>query len=142
VARSDHQRRNLRVEVPDADGSPNGGSSVRGCLTTTTHGCDPAADLASGRLDLRVQALLAALAERHRIRISCLRTGHSRVKGTRRVSNHTVWRGDLDLVDGHPVSRRNWAAWALVRWLDRLDGPFRPSGGRLSVAASAPALLQ
>jgi hypothetical protein len=97
--------------------------------TTTSHGCDPAPDLASGRLDLRVQALLAALAERYRIRISCLRTGHSRfVKGTRRVSNHTVWRAvDLDQIDGQPVSPDSAAARRLVVWLDRLDGPLRPS---------------
>jgi hypothetical protein len=97
--------------------------------TTAAHGCDPAPDLASGRLDLRVQAILAALAEHHTIRISCLRTGHSRyVKGTRRVSNHTVWRAvDLDQIDGQPVSPSSPAARSLVGWLDRLDGPLRPS---------------
>jgi len=97
--------------------------------TTSSHGCDPAADLASGRLDLRVQSLLAVLAERHTIRLSCLRTGHSRfVKGTTRVSNHTVWRAvDIDVVDGQPVSRRSRAARALALWLDGLQGPLRPS---------------
>ena len=97
--------------------------------TTTSHGCDPAADLASGRVDLRVQSLLAVLAERHTIRLSCLRTGHSRfVKGTTRVSNHTVWRAvDIDMVDGRPVSRRSRAAHALALWLDGLQGPLRPS---------------
>jgi hypothetical protein len=91
--------------------------------TTTSHGCDPAVDLASGRLDLRV------LAERHTIRLSCLRSGHSRfVKGTTRVSNHTVWRAvDIDMVDGRPVSRRSRASRALAVWLDGLDGPLRPS---------------
>jgi hypothetical protein len=97
--------------------------------TTTSHGCDPAADLASGRLDLRVQSLLAVLAERHTIRLSCLRTGHSRfVKGTTRVSNHTVWRAvDIDRVDGQPVSRHSQPARSLVVWLDGLQGPLRPS---------------
>ena len=97
--------------------------------TTTSHGCDPRADLASGRLDLRVQSLLAVLAERHTIRLSCLRTGHSRfVKGTTRVSNHTVWRAvDIDMVDGRPVSRRSRAARALALWLDGLQGPLRPA---------------
>ena len=96
---------------------------------TTSHGCDPATDLASGRLDLRVQSLLAVLAERHTIRLSCLRTGHSRfVKGTTRVSNHTVWRAvDIDMVDGRPVSRSSGAARTLVVWLDGLQGPLRPS---------------
>jgi hypothetical protein len=87
--------------------------------TTASHGCDPAPDLASGRLDLRVQALLAALAERHSIRISCLPTGHSTyVKGTRRVSNHTVWRAvDLDQSTGSRSARRArrrggwWSGW-------------------------------
>jgi hypothetical protein len=96
--------------------------------TTPSHGCDPGPDLASGRLDLRVQSLLAVLAERHSVRISCLRTGHSRfVRGTTRVSNHTVWRAvDIDRVDGRPVSRRSRAARDLVLWLDGLEGPLRP----------------
>jgi hypothetical protein len=97
--------------------------------TTSSHGCNPAADLASGRLDLRVQSLLAVIAERHRIRLSCLRSGHSRfVKGTTRVSNHTVWRAvDIDIVDGRPVSPGSRPARSLVVWLDGLEGPLRPS---------------
>jgi len=96
--------------------------------TTRSHGCDPAADLASGKLDLRVQSLLAVLAEHHTIRLSCLHTGHSRyVKGTQRLSNHTLWRAvDIDRVDGQPVSRSSTAARALVGWLDALEGPLRP----------------
>jgi hypothetical protein len=97
--------------------------------TTTSHGCDPKTDLVSGKLDLRVQSLLAVLAERHAIRLSCLRTGHSRfVKGTTRVSNHTVWRAvDIDRVDGQPVSKASTATRALVVWLDGLQGPLRPA---------------
>jgi hypothetical protein len=97
--------------------------------TTTSRGCNPGADLASGRLDLRVQSLLAVIAERHSVRLSCLRTGHSRfVKGTTRVSNHTVWRAvDIDMVDGQPVSKASPAARSLVVWLDGLEGPLRPS---------------
>ena len=97
--------------------------------TTSSHGCDPRSDLASGRLDLRVQSLLAVVAERHTIRLSCLHTGHSRfVKGTTRVSNHTVWRAvDIDVVDGRPVSKASRPARRLVLWLDGLQGPLRPS---------------
>jgi hypothetical protein len=100
----------------------------RNLTSTPSHGCDPAADLASGRLDLRVQSLLAVLAERHHIRLSCLRSGHARyVKGTNRVSNHTRWRAvDIDRVDGQPVGRGSQAARALVAWLDGLEGPLRP----------------
>jgi len=96
--------------------------------TTTSHGCDPAPDLASGWLDLRVQSILAAVADHYKVRISCLRTGHSRyVKGTTRVSNHTVWRAvDLDQVDSQPVSPTSTAARDLTGWLDGLQGPLRP----------------
>ncbi len=97
--------------------------------TTTSHGCDPAPDLASGKLDLRVQSILAVIADRYEVRISCLKTGHSRyVKGTTRVSNHYVWRAvDLDRVDGLPVSPTSGAAKALTTWLDGLEGPLRPA---------------
>jgi hypothetical protein len=56
-------------------------------------------------------------------------TGHSRyVKGTTRVSNHTLWRAvDIDRVDGQPVSAASPAASALVGWLDGLQGPLRPT---------------
>jgi hypothetical protein len=97
--------------------------------TTGSHGCDPRSDLASGRVDLRVQSLLAVIADRYSIRLSCLRTGHSRfVKGTTRVSNHTVWRAvDIDVVNGKPVSRSSRVSRTLVGWLDGLQGPLRPS---------------
>jgi hypothetical protein len=100
-----------------------------GITVTTSHGCDPAPDLASGKLDLRVQSILAVIAERYTIRISCLKTGHSTyVKGTRRVSNHNVWRAvDIDRVDGRPVSPSSRAAERLTRWLDGLQGPLRPA---------------
>jgi hypothetical protein len=97
--------------------------------TTRTHGCDPAADLRSPRLDRRVVELLDAISQRWRVRVSCVRTSHSHyVKGTRRVSNHTVWRAvDLDQVDGRPVSPSNASATALARWLGGLPGRLRPS---------------
>jgi hypothetical protein len=97
--------------------------------TTTSRGCDPASDLMSDRLDLRVQSILAVIADRYTIRISCLRTGHSdHVRGTRRVSNHTVWRAvDIDMVNGQAVSPSSGAAHSLVVWLDGLQGLLRPT---------------
>jgi hypothetical protein len=92
-------------------------------------GCRPAGDWASPRLDRRVRVLLVAVAARHRIRVSCLRSGHSwYVKGTRRVSNHSVWRGvDIDQVDGRPVSPSNAAARELARWIGRGSAGVQPS---------------
>lgn len=92
-------------------------------------GCRPAGDWASPRLDRRVRVLLVAAAARHRIRVSCLRSGHSwYVKGTRRVSNHSVWRGvDIDQVDGRPVSPSNAAARELARWIGRGGAGVQPS---------------
>jgi hypothetical protein len=50
------------------------------------------------------------------------------VKGTRRVSNHTVWRAvDIDTVDGRGVGAGNRAAHRLVQWLNGLPGELRPS---------------
>jgi hypothetical protein len=97
--------------------------------TTRAHGCDPAADLRSPRLDPRVAELLAGAARAYPIRVSCVRTGHSYyVKGTHRVSNHTLWRAvDLDMVDGHPVSRRNAAARDLAFRIGRLRGHLAPA---------------
>jgi hypothetical protein len=96
---------------------------------TSAHGCDPAADLGNPALDLRIQSLLTVLAARWTLRISCVHTGHSRlVKGTRRVSNHTVWRAvDIDQVNGQPVGPNSPATKALVGWLDGLQGPLRPA---------------
>jgi hypothetical protein len=97
--------------------------------TTTAHGCDPRRDLASGRLDSRVTTLLAMITARYTIRVSCVRTGHSYyVQGTRRISNHTVWRAvDLDQVNRRPVHQGNQAARTLALWLGRLPPPLRPA---------------
>jgi hypothetical protein len=61
--------------------------------------------------------------------VSCLRTGHSWfVKGTRRVSNHSVWRAvDVDRVDGRPVSPANAAARRLAVWIGRGGAGVQPS---------------
>jgi hypothetical protein len=120
-----------RAATPPPSADPFVRALVRNPRITTTrsHGCDPAPDLASGRLDLRVQSLLAAVTERYAIRLSCIRSGHSRlVEGTTRVSNHWVWRAvDIDRVDGQRVNEASSAARSLVEWLDGLQGPLRPA---------------
>jgi hypothetical protein len=112
-----------RVVPPRATWRPSGLSF------TTAAGCRPAGDYRSPRLDRRVRTLLVAAADRQPIRVSCLRTGHSwYVKGTRRVSNHSVWRAvDVDQVDGHPVSRSNPAARRLALWIGRGRAGVQPS---------------
>jgi hypothetical protein len=100
-----------------------------GLSFTNAAGCRPATDYRSRRLDRRVRTLLVAAADRHRIRVSCLRTGHSwYVKGTRRVSNHSRWRAvDLDRVGGRPVSPSNAAARQLALWIGRGRAGVQPS---------------
>ena len=100
-----------------------------GLSFTTTAGCRPAGDYRSPQLDWRVRRLLVAAADRQPIRVSCLRTGHSwYVKGTRRVSNHSVWRGvDVDQVDGRPVSPSNTAAHQLALWIGQGGAGVWPS---------------
>jgi hypothetical protein len=101
----------------------------KGLTFTNAAGCRPAGDYRSPRLDRRVRTVLVAAAAQYRIRVSCLRTGHSwYVKGTRRVSNHSVWRGvDVDQVDGRPVSSANIAARRLALWIGRGRAGAQPS---------------
>jgi hypothetical protein len=100
-----------------------------GLTFTNGAGCRPAGDYRSPRLDRRVRALLVAAAGQYPIRVSCLRSGHSwYVKGTRRISNHSLWRGvDVDQVDGRPVSRSNAAARRLALWVGRGRAGVQPS---------------
>jgi hypothetical protein len=117
------------ITVPMRPAPPSTAQPPSGLSFTDAAGCRPAGDYRSPRLDRRVRTLLVASADRHRIRVSCLRTGHSwYVKGTRRVSNHAVWRGvDVDQVDGRPVSRSNAAARRLALWIGRVGAGVQPS---------------
>jgi hypothetical protein len=117
------------ITKPSRPAPPSPTRPPSGLTFTTDAGCRPAGDFRSSRLDRRVRALLVAAADRHRIRVSCLRTGHSwYVKGTRRVSNHSVWRGvDVDRVGGRPVSPANTAARELALWIGRGRAGVQPS---------------
>jgi hypothetical protein len=109
--------------------APPPATRPKGLTFTEAEGCRPAGDFASPRLDRRVRTLLVAASARYLIRVSCLRSGHSWfVKGTRRVSNHSLWRGvDVDQVDGRPVSRSNLAARRLALWIGRGRAGVQPS---------------
>jgi hypothetical protein len=118
------------ISAPTAPTTPLPATRApRGLAFPDGAGCRPAGDYRSPRLDRRVRRLLVAAAGQYRIRVSCLRTGHSWfVKGTQRVSNHSRWRGvDLDRVDGHPVSPDNAAARRLAVWIGRGRAGVQPS---------------
>ena len=129
------------VTVPRRPASLPATRPPSGLSFTNAAGCRPASDYRSPLLDSRVRTLLVAASARQPIRVSCVRTGHSWfVKGTRRVSNHSVWRAvDLDRVDGLPVSYANAAARRLTLWIGRGGAGVQPSevgspwafGGRL-----------
>jgi hypothetical protein len=117
------------ITAPGRPASPGVARPPAGLRFTDAAGCRPAGDYRSPRLDQRVRTLLVAAADRQLIRVSCLRTGHSwYVRGTRRVSNHSVWRAvDVDQVDGHPVSPSNTAARQLAVWIGRGRAGVQPS---------------
>ncbi len=117
------------ITLPTRPAPPSAIRSPSGLSFTNAAGCRPASDYRSPRLDRRVRTLLAAAADRRLIRVSCLRSGHSwYVKGTRRVSNHSVWRAvDLDQVDGRPVSPCNTAARQLALWIGQGRAGVQPS---------------
>ena len=117
------------ITAPKPPTPPPAPRAPLGLSFTDAAGCHPARDYRSPRLDRRVRQLLVATAGQYRIRVSCLRTGHSwYVKGTRRVSNHSLWRAvDVDQVDGHPVSPSNTAARRLALWVGRGRAGVQPS---------------
>jgi hypothetical protein len=116
------------ITVPSRPAPPSTARPPSGLRLTDAAGCRPAGDYRSPRLDRRVRTLLVAAADRQPIRVSCLRTGHSwYVKGTRRVSNHAVWRAvDIDQVDGRPVNPSNTAARQLALWIGRGRAGVQP----------------
>jgi hypothetical protein len=117
------------IAAPTTPGERPTTRAPKGLTFTNAAGCRPASDYRSPRLDRRVRRLLAAAAGQYRIRVSCLRTGHSwYVRGTRRVSNHSVWRGvDVDQVDGRPVNPSNAAARRLALWIGQGRAGVQPS---------------
>jgi hypothetical protein len=117
------------ITVPGRPTPPPVTRPPSGLSFTSAAGCRPAGDYRNARLDRRIRTLLVAAAARQPIRVSCLRTGHSwYVKGTRRISNHSLWRGvDLDQVAGHLVSPANIAARQLAEWIGHGRAGVQPS---------------
>jgi hypothetical protein len=109
---------------------------------------DPArADLASGRVDPRLVAVLAAITAHMPMRVGVIHTGHSQCVGggsaaTRpgcAISNHWYWRAvDVGSIGGAAVTPANPAARAVAEWLVRLPPPLRPDELGVPWAAMGP----
>jgi hypothetical protein len=85
-------------------------------------------DIAHGIADRRLVSLLAWIAQRHRIVVSVIKTGHPRfVTGTHKVSNHWYGRAaTISDVDGRAVAHGSAAAAALWDQLQTAPKAFRP----------------
>jgi hypothetical protein len=88
------------------------------------------ADLAAGRVDPRVSALLLSLAREHTLTVTSLQTGHSILTASGNRSNHADGRAvDLGAVDG--VSCTNTAPGSpcgrMARQVAQIGGERRPS---------------
>ena len=90
-------------------------------------------DIAAGRIDARILALLQLASRTHTLQVSSLRTGHSRCVGGGdypgcHVSNHWHGRGvDISRIDGRNISSRHLDARHLALWLASLPEPLRPT---------------
>lgn len=85
-------------------------------------------DLRAGRVDPRVSAVLASIAERHAISVTVLQTGHSYLTAGGSPSNHSFGRAmDIGTVDGQRVEPGNRAARVLTEALDALPRDIRPT---------------
>jgi hypothetical protein len=85
-------------------------------------------DLAAGRIDPRLEAVLLQCAALAPITVSVMQTGHSYLTVNGSVSNHSFGRAvDIATVDGEPVSADNAAARELALALGALAPEIRPT---------------
>lgn len=86
------------------------------------------ADVAGGRVDLRLLQVLDVLSQRYDLHVSVFKTGHSKYTRNGSISNHWYGRAaDISMVNGEPVSPTNAAAYALVADLLSLPPELRPT---------------
>lgn len=89
-------------------------------------------DIAAGLIDARILTILQLASEHHILRVSSLKTGHSRCVGGGnhdgcRVSHHWYGRGaDISIVGGQPVTADNARARRLALLFARLRPELRP----------------
>jgi hypothetical protein len=99
-------------------------------LATDAIAFAPAAadDISHGVADQRLVSLLAWIAQRHRIVVTIVRTGHAKfVGGTHKISNHWYGRAaTISEVDGEAVGPGSHAAAVLWGELQKAPGAIRP----------------
>ena len=97
------------------------------------------ADLASGRVDPRLVAILTELTKEHRLGLSVIITGHDQFSSSGSVSNHYVGRGiDIASVDGEIVRPSSIASRELAEALVDLPESIRPTEVGTPWAINAP----
>jgi hypothetical protein len=105
-------------------------ATPRSLLATDAIAFAPAAadDISHGVADQRLVSLLAWIAQRHRIVVTIIRSGHAKfVGGTHKISNHWYGRAaTISEVDGEAVGPGSHAAAVLWDELQKAPGAIRP----------------
>jgi hypothetical protein len=116
--------------IRDSAPAPAAPTTPKGLLADDAIAFAPAAadDIAHGVADQRLVRLLGWIAQRHRIVVAVIKTGHARyVSGTHKVSNHWYGRAaSLSEVDGQAVGPGSQAAAALWHELKAAPRALRP----------------
>ena len=89
---------------------------------------DAQKDIRDGAVDPRMIGLLGKLAEKHKIELSVIKTGHAQFTSGGSVSNHFEGRGiDIARVDGEIVNSGSPAARELASEIAEMTGDLRPT---------------
>ena len=89
---------------------------------------DAEKDIRDGAVDPRMIGLLGKLAEKHKIELSVIKTGHAQFTSGGSVSNHFEGRGiDIARVDGEIVNSGSPAARELASEIAEMTGDLRPT---------------
>jgi hypothetical protein len=88
---------------------------------------DGVADMQAGRIDPRIVAVLAKLAEAHVLTVSAMCSDHPKFTAGGTISQHYLGRGvDIAAIDGVPVGPANPTALDVALGLSALDAGYRP----------------
>ena len=117
--------------VEAAAGSGGGGGGAAEALLQNKNlvlDADAQKDIRDGAVDPRMIGLLGKLAEKHKIELSVIKTGHAQFTSGGSVSNHFEGRGiDIARVDGEIVNSGSPAARELASEIAEMTGDLRPT---------------